>query len=521
MIKKISFYLLLSLGCFSASGQAGINDGLKAINESVVEAQLEFLSSDWTEGRATGTRGAYMAGDYIASMFKLYGLEPGGDMVSKNYSRREISAGKKNKTYRSYYQNFPLIEYSLEESQDLSLIVSTKNSTSTVNFSYKTDFSVYSGAISREGSGNIVFVGYGLENEEQSYNELSKNNLEGKIILRLSGYPGHSDPGSASHKFFKPKDRREEYMMMRRRNELAAEHGVTAILEVDINGNAYNSWAENIPFRFNTSMYEGDVRPETYYDTRMTFPGDSLNLQPPVFVISYRMANQILEGSGVSIKKFEEEVARDAEPQSKELKDKKITFKTRVNSKIINARNVIGVLKGKDTSNIIVVGGHYDHIGKYSGYIWNGADDNASGTVGVMSIAKACLETGEKPERTIVFAAWTGEEKGLWGSKYFAGHPYNNSNIILNLNYDMISRDNDDDEKGNKCRMTYTQAFPELEKISRENVKNFEIDLDITYRPSSSARGGSDHAPFAQKDIPYFYFMAGFPPEYHQPDDHI
>jgi Zn-dependent M28 family amino/carboxypeptidase len=253
----------------------------------------------------------------------------------------------------------------------------------------------------------------------------------------------------------------------------------------------------------------------------MTLPGDTIEGNPPFFVISLRMANKILEGTGINLEEFENKSAEAGKPASQELKNKMIRFETKVNSKIINARNVVGVLKGKDTTRMIVVGGHYDHLGKHHGFIWNGADDNASGTVGVMTIAKACLATGEKPEKTIVFAAWTGEEKGLWGSRYFADHPYDDLDIVMNLNYDMISRDNKDDENKNQCSMTYTKAFGAIEEVTRQNIGDFDIDLDISYRPSESARGGSDHAPFAQKGIPYFYFMAGFPPEYHQPDDHI
>lgn len=521
VIKKY-FLLFFSICLFTITyAQNAIEKGLNAINEDMVEGQLRFLSSDWTEGRATGTRGAYLAADYIASMFKVYGLEPGGDMVNQRFSRAERSKGKKDRKYRGYFQNFPLIEYSPSEEQELRLITKSKASVSNMDFNYKTDFDVSSGHLSQSGSGEIIFVGYGLKDEERAYDDFEKIDLEGKIILRLSGYPGHKDPESPSHERFAPKNRWEAYQMRRKKNEALARKGVLAVLEVDNEGYGYKAWSDNIPFRYNSSMYEGGKKPESYYDTRMTFPGDSLNLRPPVFTISLRLANEILSGTGIDIVRFEESSAEKAKPQSGELKGKEISFTTNVDSRLINARNVVGVLKGKDTSNIIVIGGHYDHLGKHEGYIWNGADDNASGTVGVMSIARACMQTGEVPEKSIVFAAWSGEEKGLWGSRYFAEHPYEDKNVILNLNYDMISRDNEDDEKGNKCRMSYTEAYPALEEISKENIETYGIDLDVTFRPSSSARGGSDHAPFAQKGIPYFYFMAGFPPEYHQPDDHI
>ena len=85
---------------------------------------------------------------------------------------------------------------------------------------------------------------------------------------------------------------------------------------------------------------------------------------------------------------------------------------------MIRARNVLGYIEGEDPSEAIVIGGHYDHVGKYSGFTYNGADDNASGTTGMLSLARAIHESGRKPAKTIVFAAWTGEEQGLCGSDF-------------------------------------------------------------------------------------------------------
>ena len=138
-----------------------------------------------------------------------------------------------------------------------------------------------------------------------------------------------------------------------------------------------------------------------------------------------------------------------------------------------------------------------------------------------MSIAKACMASGEKPEKTIVFCAWTGEEKGLLGSRYFANHPYQDAKMLLNLNYDMISRDDKGDTLGVKCSMNYTKAYPVLEELTTGNVENYDLNLDVQFRPAAKPRGGSDHSSFSAKDVPIMYFMAGFPPEYHQPGDHI
>lgn len=513
-------FLFIALFCQVLSAQSPKEKGFYSITDESVKAQLEFLSSDWTEGRATGTRGAYMASDYIASMFSVYGLKPGGDEETTTISRRERMEGKRPGTYRTYFQKFPLMEYKAGEDQQLSLVSNGKSSESVLYFNYRTDFSVSPGPVSMEGRSEIVFVGYGYYNEENEYDDYSKIDVKNKIIIRLSGYPGHMDTTSAAYQKFHPKDRRGYYTLNRNKNERAMEKGVMAILEVNPVAGLL-AYSSNIPFRYNTDRYEGDRRQESFYDSRMTYPGDSLDLNPPVFYISMRMANEIFAGAGINLSDFEKSASANPEPQSKTIKDKQVRFKTDVESRIIQARNVIGVLEGKDPDEIIVVGAHYDHLGIHDGYIWNGADDNASGTVGVMAIARACMETGEKPEKTIVFAAWTGEEKGLWGSKYFTSNPYMEKKIILNLNFDMISRDDADDKEGKNCRMTYTSGYKEFEVNSEDNIEAFDLELNVNYRAAETAPGGSDHAPFAEEGIPYFYFMAGFPPEYHQSNDQI
>jgi Zn-dependent M28 family amino/carboxypeptidase len=156
-----------------------------------------------------------------------------------------------------------------------------------------------------------------------------------------------------------------------------------------------------------------------------------------------------------------------------------------------------------------------------NGYIWNGADDNASGTVGVMTIAKACMATGVKPKRSIVFAAWTGEEKGLLGSEYFADHPFKPvENISLYLNLDMISRGSENDSLGNKCSLTYTNSVPFIKELAEKYNEEFGFQLDISYQGSEKPRGGSDHSSFSAKDVPVMYYFTGFHEDYHGIGDH-
>ncbi|MEN8201429.1 MAG: M20/M25/M40 family metallo-hydrolase [Bacteroidota bacterium] len=492
--------------------------GLEAITESAVKGQLEFLASDWTEGRHTGRPGAYMAADYIASIFKIYGLEPGGATEYIYPSMAERMQGKRPVEYHSYYQSFDLIEYKAGEDQLLSLVDNSAAGSRTIHFAYRTDFSVRTSDVAIDLEMPLVFVGYGYTDEKAGYDDFKDMDVKGKVILCLSGYPGHSDTDSKAYKLIGNKSR---WSLWREKNKIASDLGVAAVIEVKPGSGVTKNWADNLPFRYNSGNYEGDKPRSSFYDTRMILPGDKISGDPTRITVSDRVLHALLEGSDIDIEKFEEEVKNSLKPDSRALQGKTLKIKTSVESKITRARNVVGVLPGKDSSEIIVIGGHYDHLGKHDGWIWNGADDNASGTVGVMTIAKACMATGQKPEKTIVFAAWTGEEKGLLGSEYFADHPYNDAHMILNLNYDMISRDNKDDTLGVKCSMTYTRKYEVLEKLTRQNNEDYELGLDVKFKPSDRPRGGSDHSSFSRKDVPVMYFMAGFPPEYHQPDDHL
>lgn len=520
MKKRTSFLLfaLASVIFTSLKAQNAKEKGLQAITKQAVQGQLEFLSSDWTEGRHTGRPGAYMAADYITSLFKVYGLEPGGDMARTQISRAERRNGKRPTRYRSFYQNFKLIEYKPGDNQELSIVNNSRNGSYRLNLDYKTDFSVWASDIAVDIEAPIVFVGYGYENEEVKYNDYKGVDVNGKIILRLTGYPGHMDTSSQA---FKKIGEKKYWQLRNGKSELAKKAGVIAIIDISPGNDPLNWWPDNIPFRYNSGNYEGDKKRTSYYDDRMKLPGDKLSESIPSIRMSERSLNELLKDTKIDLEKFEEQVKNNLKPASKELKTKKIHLKTTVESRIIEARNVIGVIPGKDTSEIIVVGGHYDHLGKHDGWIWNGADDNASGTVGVMTMAKAFMASGEQPEKTIVFAAWTGEEKGLFGSKYFVDHPYNDSKVILNLNYDMISRDNKDDTLGIKCQLNYTKKYPILEELSEKNNDDYSLGLDIKFKPSKRPGGGSDHSSFSNKDIPIIYFMAGFPQEYHQPEDHI
>lgn len=201
------------------------------------------------------------------------------------------------------------------------------------------------------------------------------------------------------------------------------------MLEVNMNKDDAISWADNFPFRYDNEYYEGTERISSGIRKRMTIPGDSISSSLTTVTISPRLANEIIKESKIDFNTFESTVAKSLKPDSKKLNSTSIYLKTSVNSNIVKARNVLGMIEGENPNEVVVIGAHYDHVGTNMGYIWNGSDDNASGTVGMLTLAKAFAESGIKPKRTIIFAGWTGEEKGLLGSKYFADNFTEDKNL--------------------------------------------------------------------------------------------
>lgn len=521
-MKKLLVLIMLLFAVVSVFAQTDVEKGLEAITESSVKGQLEFLASDWTEGRAVGTKGAYIAADYITSMFKVYGIEPFGDEVRTRPSRRERMAGVRPTVSKSYYQNFSLLEYTTGDEQSFSVISSGVGSENAVNFGFKTDFNVRIGTVGQTAQAPLVFVGYGFSDEDEGYDDLKKIDLKGKIAVVLAGFPGHKDTSSVAYKKFAPEGRNAQYYLERNKTNRLEKLGALAIIQVNPDADPTLDWSQNQIYPVKGNYYEADKPLSSYYDYRMTMPGDTLTANIPTFTITPRVANEIISGTGIDFAGFEKMVTEKLQPASQVLSGKSVAFKTTVNSKIVKARNVVGMIEGEKKDEFIVVGGHYDHLGKFDGWIWNGADDNASGTVGVMTIAKAFKATGKKPEKSVIFAAWTGEEKGLWGSKYFVQQAKKKDmNVVLNLNYDMIARDTERDTLKNQASMVYTKAYSGIEDITKKNLDDFDINLDLQYRSSDRPGGGSDHAPFAQANIPVFYFMAAMHPDYHQPGDEL
>lgn len=188
----------------------------------------------------------------------------------------------------------------------------------------------------------------------------------------------------------------------------------------------------------------------------------------------------------------------------------------------LSLNNVLGMIKGKNPQEYVIVGAHYDHVGMdpllEGDQIYNGADDNASGVSAVLQIARAFLAAGEQPERNVIFAFWDGEEKGLLGSRAFAQTFPEIRQVKAYLNFDMIGRNNNE---ANPTHVVYfyTESHPVFGDWLKQDIKQYGLNLTPYYRPWDKPVGGSDNGTFATLDIPIIWYHTDGHPDYHQPSD--
>lgn len=185
--------------------------------------------------------------------------------------------------------------------------------------------------------------------------------------------------------------------------------------------------------------------------------------------------------------------------------------------------NVLGVVPGKRQDEFVVVGAHFDHLGTdpalVDDQIYNGADDNASGVSAVLQIAKAFMETGKQPLRTVIFAFWDGEEIGLLGSKYFTQTFPSIERVKGYLNFDMIGR-NTDNARPEHVVYFYTASHPVFGEWLKEDIHQYGFRLQPDYRSWDKPVDGSDNASFARFEVPIIWYHTDGHPDYHQPSDH-
>lgn len=521
--------------------------GLESITAKDATEYLKFISSDLLTGRDTATPGYAIAAHFAAAMFAKWGIKPAGDFPQTS-SRRSFMAPvqQQKKKERSYFQNIAFKEV-VKTSSTSKIEWQQGTQKKSRTFYPDKDYSYYASA-TQSISAPVVFVGYGIQEKSLKLDEYKDLNVKGKIVMMLSRTPGGEDPESPFNKG-KLKEKYNPPRRMRRsaspKLKLAEELGAVAVLTVE----SLPEKNPGIAARNLASRKINDERPLIPGSRRrLLMIGGSTQRSPwetvPSINISQDMANVILGYAGKNITTLKTAIDKDMQAHSFALKGSNFTIASKVETKLVGCYNVLGFLEGSDPElkkEVIVIGAHLDHLGKRGDYIFNGADDNGSGSVGVMEIAEAFAANPVKPKRSILFALWTGEEKGLYGSRYYVAHPFfPMDKTVACLNLDMISRQWSQERLTMMSRMmrmnipkdimkkvdiksfispSYDAHTPDLKNIMMAN--NQFVGLSMHLSGSETASGGSDHAPFAQAKRPWVFFMAAMTEDYHQTSDSI
>ncbi len=522
--------------------------GFESITGEDAVTYLKFISNDLLEGRETASEGYDIAALYAATMFDLWGIKPAGDLERPQMDFRRMMQGQSPpQPKRGYFQNIAFLESM--GSEGLATVTWQKGQMKkTHTFQPDMDYSYFSSG-TQSLTAPVVFVGYGIQEPSLKFDEYKNLDVKGKFVLMLSEAPGKGDPESPFNKGkLKEKYFPQRRLMRRRRSPspkfaLAKELGAEAVLLVE------NSPKENpdVARRYLNAQRVNDERP-IFPGTRRRISlaedigqsrfGDSI----PTIRISRKMANDILGFADQNIESLKGKIEETLKSHSMVLQGVILTIENKTETKLVNSMNVLGYIEGSDPdlkNEAVVIGGHLDHLGRRGDYIFNGADDDGSGSVGVMEIAEAFSKNPVKPKRSIIFALWTGEEKGLLGSRYYVAHPFM-AKTAGDLNLDMISREYNKEMLARSGRrfgadvtkevldkidpkkyvsLSYDAHTPAIEEIMRRN--NTHVGLHLRITGSEQASGGSDHAPFGQAKIPWAFFIAAMTEDYHQPSDSV
>ena len=504
-----------------------VAESIKVGYESITGADainyITFLSADELEGRDTASNGLRIARNYVASLYKIWGIVPAGDVINgqKSYSQA--------------------IQFVITQPGPGSWI-EVQSGASTRRFLSNVDLFIGGRTVSPGLiEAPVVFAGYGISAEDLGYDDLQGVDLKGKIALVVSGTPGGDREDSP---FNDPKNRNRFSWRARFRvmSETLKQAGAVAVVQVRTESGSPMAGM----FERQAGPYkQGNRIPQP--DRDMAIPAlISKSGSIPMFNISEQVADFVLSSAGRTFAEAKEAIDSSLKPNSMALSDTVVRINVDAYQRSDTSGNVIGIIEGSDPelkNEYVLIGAHLDHVGMTEdGYVFNGADDNASGSAGVLELAQAFMLNPVKPKRSIIFAHWTGEEKGLLGSKYYAEFPtVPRDKIVVCLNMDMISRDWTMDVLERMARRMPGVAgslkpTPEIAKklltvsLSAQSpdlntailkMNTDHIGLFCFTRPGREQMGGSDHVPFHQKNIPAAFFFSASHDDYHQPSDTV
>jgi hypothetical protein len=439
------------------------------ITTSELQQHIKYLASDELGGRKSGERGNQIAANYIADEFKRYGLSPAGD--KGGYFREfrftsAIEAGPNNA---------------------LSAVAGDKQ----FMFKKEIDFRPLAFSTDTVLHTGLVFVGYGITDTSLHYDDYEGIDVKGKIVVMMRYTP---EGKKADSKFF-------THASIRTKAFNAREHGAAGMIM--ITGPADEEQPTLYPLTFDRGMGTSGI--------------SAMSMTSSAF-------NSILLTGGNDIKNIQENINSSKKPNSFAIAGVTTTMQTEIKKIQKPSSNVLGFLEGSDPElkkEIIVLGAHMDHLGmggEGSGSlrpdtiaIHHGADDNASGTSGLLEAAQYLSAQHQSLKRSFLFAAFSGEELGLLGSDYYVKHPtVPLSETIAMINMDMIGR-----VKDSVVVVEGIGTSPGFEELIRKE----NSDPSIVLKLKQDGYGPSDHASFYSKDIPVLFFFTNLHDDYHRPSD--
>lgn len=459
------------------------------VNAERLRKHLAVLASDEYEGRETGMKGQHMAAAYVAEQFKNAGL-----------------AGPL-KTDDPYQQHFNVEQVTWADGATLKV--------GKTSYAWPTDFyGLNDSPFAQETTVTPVFVGYGIE--QPGYSDYANVDVKGKDILVLMGEPT-SDGGKALLSADgSPTKWGNDY---RAKAQLAAQKGARTVFFVSFNptSNFAKQTARMAPYI---------SRPAT------VMVSDSKPSRTPSFFISPAVGLQLLGTKDAAMQAYLAKVNATKQPVTSPFKVVPMQIKAERKRTPLDTENVLGFIEGTDKKeDVIVISAHHDHLGIHDGQVFNGADDDGSGTSAIVTMAEAFAQAkkdGHGPRRSLLFLSVTGEEKGLFGSEYYSKHPvFPLANTEVDLNVDMIGRT--DVEHEGKPDYVYVIGSDKLAselKVIDEEMNNKYTKLDLDYRFDDPADPNrfyyrSDHYNFAVNKVPVAFFFNGVHADYHQQSDEI
>ncbi len=439
-----------------------------AINPDSYLSHIKILASEKLKGRGTGTKQLEEAADYIAKQFKAIGLQP---------------------VNGSYFQRFPVTTQArLGGANKLTFVANGQKTT----HAFDKEFIPLNFSSGGSVSGEVVFVGYSITAPEYNYDDFEGIDVKDKIVVYFRREPQESDDKSP---FAGRVYTRHSQFDSKATN--AKLHGAkAAIVLTDV-----------------LSSGSGDLE-------KFAKNAGPASAGIPLLMLKADVAEKWFEKAGKNLRDIHREIDRDLKPRPFAFPSSiKVEIKADVERVVKSVRNVVGYLPG-ETDEYVIVGAHYDHLGlgeQFSmapnmvGKPHLGADDNASGTSGVVELAK-WFGGQPKRKRGLLFMTFAGEELGLLGSAYYANNPLlPNEKAVTMVNMDMIGRVRDGRVfvGGAGTGASFAKMLAELPK-----PEGMQFDMSET-----AGYGSSDHTSFTTKQIPVLFFFSGLHGDYHKPGD--